>query len=129
MRKKTPRNIDAGLKAKIALEPVGEQATVADLAQRYEVHPNQIYAWKKQLLEQAARAFDAGVGQDAEESRDRDIEKLHAKIGQLIVERDFLARRSGRGAFRTVEPGSTACTACCRSAGSASFSGLRVRAC
>jgi transposase len=95
MTKRTRRKLDAALKAKIALEALREQATVGDLAQRYEVHPNQIYAWKKQLLEQAARAFESGSG-EAASGREREIEKLHTKIGELIVERDFLVRRSGR---------------------------------
>ena len=63
--KKTRRKIDAVLKAKIALEALREQSTVTDLAQRYQVHVNQIYAWKKQLQDQAVRAFDAGAGRVA----------------------------------------------------------------
>lgn len=63
----TKRKIDVALKAKIALEAaLREQSTVTDLAQRYHVHVNQIYAWQKQLQDRAVRAFDAGAGRDGE---------------------------------------------------------------
>ena len=90
------RKIDTSLKAKIALEAWREQATVADLAQRYEVHPNQIYAWKKQLVDEADRGHSRTGAARAAAEHEREIERLHANIGQLIVDRDFLAKRSGR---------------------------------
>jgi transposase len=94
--KKTRRKIDAALKAKIVLEALREQATVADLAQRYQVHPNQVYAWKKQQQEHVARAFDSKVGQEAKAQAEREIERLHAKIGQLTIENDFFAKSFGQ---------------------------------
>ena len=82
---KTRRKIDARLKAKIALEALREQATVNDLAQRYQVHPSQVYAWKKQLPDNAARAFDAKVGLDAEATSRRSAARCQAGGGRATA--------------------------------------------
>ena len=83
------RKIDAHLKAQIVLEAVQGRSSIAELAQKFEVHQNQIYTWRRLLEDQAARIFERGPCQD----KTRQIEELRAKIGELTIERDRLKTR------------------------------------
>lgn len=84
----------AAFKAKVALAALREQETVPELSRRHHVHANQIYKWKRQLLENIERAFEAEDGGGGDWSG-RESELLE-KIGELTVERDFLSRGLGR---------------------------------
>ena len=87
------RNHDAAFKARVALEAVKGERTVSELAAVYSVHPTMIHQWKKSLLEGAAGIFERG-GRSAPAEVDEDtVRDLHAKIGELAVANDFLARK------------------------------------
>ena len=77
-------------KAKVALEALREVESVPDLAKRFALHPTQIFSWKRQLIENAALAFGFAPGSLTNENAR--IDELLKKIGELTVERDFLAR-------------------------------------
>ena len=87
------RNHTAVFKAKVAIAAIKGDQTLAQLAERFDVHPNQITQWKVELQERAVEVFAS-----AADKREQvpDIKSLHAKIGQLALENDFLAGALGR---------------------------------
>lgn len=93
MRRKR-RNHSPAFKAKVALAAIKEDRTLAELAKQFDVHPNQIQDWKKQLLQSADDVFEkGGPARTDDEGR---LKELHAKIGEQALEIDFLAKALGR---------------------------------
>ncbi len=88
MSKRPRRNHTPAFKAKVAFAAVKGEKTLAELAQQFDVHPNQITQWKAQLLEGAAGVFGKDKSEAAASSVD--LKRLHAKIGELTLENDFL---------------------------------------
>ncbi|RWY34356.1 transposase [Falsigemmobacter intermedius] len=87
------KRYSAEFKAKVALEAIREELTTAELAKKYDIHPTMISGWKRTAIENMAAAF--GVASSAEpQISASEVEKLHAKIGQLVIERDFLSAAS-----------------------------------
>ena len=95
MTKRPRRNHTAAFKAKVALAALKGDRTLADLAQQFDVHPNQITQWKAQLQEGAAGVFGSEARADATVPT-VDLKSLHAKIGELALEKDFLSGALGK---------------------------------
>ncbi len=89
------RRYSVDFKAKVALEAIRGEATMAELVSKHGVHQTLINTWKRQAIEGMAGVF-ACKAEAAAAEREGELEKLHAKIGRLVVERDFLAKASGR---------------------------------
>ena len=92
--KRSRRNHSPKFKARVALEALRGEATLTELASRHGVHANQIALWRKQMLEHAGEVFDHGS--PALDDAERQIRDLRAKVGELTMERDFLAGALGR---------------------------------
>ena len=94
MAKRSRRSHSPAFKAKVALSALKGDKTLAELAQQYDVHPNQITDWKKQLQERVVEVFETGKASSSEPPVD--VKVLHAKIGQLTLENDFLESALGK---------------------------------
>ena len=100
MSRRPRRNHSPAFKAKVALEALKGEQPVITIAERFDVHPNQITKWKRQLLDGAASVFGDA---DGDKEGGPDVAKLHAKIGELTMENDFLSGALGRTSAPSVK--------------------------
>lgn len=92
-------------KAKVALEAIRGEKTVPELAGQYEIHPTMINSWKRKILEEASKVFEGESKEKKVEGEAKtQIDELYRQIGQLKVERDFLANRSAQWGLPTEKP-------------------------
>lgn len=89
------KNHSAAYKAKIALEAVRGQRTVAELSQAFSVHPSMIAGWKKHLQENAAELFERGAGKKSDRAEEQLRDALYQQVGQLKMELEWLKKKSG----------------------------------
>ena len=95
MTRRPRRNHSPVFKAKVALAAIKGERTLAELAAKYGIHQTMIAAWKKQAIEGMAATF-SGKAEAAQAMSEAELERLHAKIGQLVIEKDFLSKAFGR---------------------------------
>jgi transposase len=95
MGKVTRKRYSADFKSRVALDAIKGEQTLAELSSKHGVHATMITAWKRQAIEGMAAAF-GGKKEPTAATSEAELIQLHAKIGQLVVERDFLAKASGR---------------------------------
>lgn len=89
--KRSRRKFGAEFKKKVAIEALKERSTLAELAEKYELHPNQISTWKQELIEKSVMVFETKSKTDIT-SKEQDSDKLYNKIGRLEIENDFLKK-------------------------------------
>ena len=100
MARRSRRTHSPAFKAKVALAAIKGEKTLSELAKQFDVHPNQITSWKAQLAEGATELFSGGT---AAAGPSVDVQRLHAKIGELTLENDFLAGALGKAGLLSVK--------------------------